>query len=428
MNFIKKPIIAGAIATALALIATPALATSNSTVATVEPTFIAESNESQNQFQLQFGKNFLLAGNDTIDQTTTDGLLFSFGNTMEEKSKSEYLFVAGNIVNIASEAHKDAFIAGNVISIEKEAKIHGDIFATGNSFKILADLEGDVSIAANQVTFRGTHIAGNVNLTAVTIIFENEITIDGTLVYNDDAEVSGLSKVHATRIETFTPQTYTIDPGVIWLGKLVSICSLIIVMILVLLVFPKSKTCIEAECHPTHAGKNLLVGLGALILIPIVAVLLLMTYVGAIAGLVVLAVYIIMIYLAQAFAGTYFGHLLMSKLFHLNAPLALEAIVGIVMIALLEMVPAFGTFVSVVATVVGFGVLVAVIRPGKKAQVGVLEIEETSTTLENPFRTTGKSATNKKATSKKTSAGQKSTKSTRTTVKKSSKSSKSTNK
>lgn len=334
----------------------------------IDPTFVVET-DSDGFANLKFGNNLLLAGNNFTNSAKTSGLLFSFGNNLNQKSDSEYLFAAGNNITFTGKVSKDLFIAGNNVQFKSVAKIGGDIYAAGNTILLEVDLSGDFSATAAKVIINGVAIHGNVNLTADTIIFEEGTSIDGTLVYNDDANISGLDKIKVGNIQTYTPETHNIGPAVFWIGRLLSACGLFVTLLLLVLAFPRTKERIITATSSAHLGNIIISGLGVMILLPIVAVLLMMTYVATVTGIILLVVYIVLLYVAQAFAGAYFGHIIISKLFRNGkCPLLLEALVGIVLIVGLEAIPMIAGLVGLIATVVGLGTMVTIIRPRKTVE------------------------------------------------------------
>lgn len=379
----------------------------------IDPTFVVDV-DSNDSFGLTFGNNKLSAGNNFIDNTKSKGLLFSFGNNLNQKSESEYLFTAGNNVTFAGKTTKDLFAAGNNIQIKSNARIGGYVYATGNTILLETDLSGDFSAAAGKVIIGNVTIGGNVNLTADNIIFQEGAKINGTLVYNDTANVTGLDQIKVTNTQTYTPESKENQALVFWIGQALSACSIFVALLLIVLVFSRTKERIITATEPAHLGRIILSGIAVSVLVPMLAIFLIMSYVASITGVILIVIYIILIYLAKAFAGAYFGHLIISKLFRSkNCPFLLEAAAGIVLIILLGMVPYVSILVGLVTTIIGLGVMATIIRhrqsldsanaqPKKAPQV----IAAKNKTVENPFRN-AKTTTSSKPKSKKTSANKK---------------------
>jgi len=328
----------------------------------VAPTFSEEVSQSGELAKLRFGHNQLFAGNNITVDSKTDGLLFAFGNQMDFSATSEYTFVAGNIINYEAATEKDLFAAGNIIDLKSDAKIGRDVYAAGNRVILGSDLTGDFSAAASQVILRDVKITGNVNIDAQRINFEGKISIAGTLTYNDDAEVSGLENVKAAKVETYTPETYTVSAAELWLMKLVSIISLALAAIILLAFSARLRNRVSGESAISDFGSNLVIGLVSLLAVPAISIVLLISFFAAPLGLILIFAYIIALYLAQALAGAWLGHLLISKVFHSQAHIFIEAIVGIIILVCLSMVPGLNVVTSFLATLLGLGILMRSIK------------------------------------------------------------------
>lgn len=373
----------------------------------IEPTFSWEASDRDDFARIRFGKNQLLAGNNLDVNTQASGLLFAFGNQLQLGTHSEYAFVAGNLVSYSATTEKDLFVAGNVIDLKSGAEIGRDVYATGFRVILASDLSGDFSAAANQVILRDVEIAGNVNLSAASISFEGTVSIAGTLTYNDDAQVYGLTNAKATKVETYTPATYEPTAAELWLSKVVSIISLALASIVVLALSSRVRNQVAGEKSTQSLGANLVAGFVALLLMPVIAIILLMSYFAAPLGIMVIIAYIAMLYLAQALAGAWLGHAIVSKLLHSQAHVFIEAIIGIIIIVILSMIPGLNVITSFLATLLGSGALIRAIKPGKTAseETSAL-VAERRKTLKQPTptaKTTRNASTSTKTSAKSTS-------------------------
>lgn len=266
------------------------------------PTFAAEE-VADDAGAFWFGKNLLYAGNNVSVKNISRGLLFAAGNNLQMSSESEYAFAAGNSISFSAATEKDLFTAGNTIAITKDAKIGRDIFAGAYSFALEADVPGDVSVAASRITIKDTIIKGNVNLDAEIITFQGEVKIDGTLSYNDDASVSGLTNVKYGKLETYTPTSRTTTAGEIWLTKMMSVIGLFFTIAIIFLVFPRAKKSIARETTVQRFGVDLMLGIGFVVIVPLLSMLFLLSFFAVSTGIFLIGVYCLIFYLAKAFAG-----------------------------------------------------------------------------------------------------------------------------
>lgn len=334
----------------------------------VGPTFTAETDETAGVVRLWIGKNLFIAGNNIKAETNAaDGLMLAMGNTLDLTAESEYGFIAANTVNYAGETSRDLFIAGSYVTLREEAMIGRDVYVASDTLIVEADLNGDLSAAAATVELRDVEIAGNVNLTTDRIEFKGNVKIAGTLTYNETAKVSGIEHVTYGNIETF--EVREIDPATQIVmsiyGKIMSIAALFIIMALICAIYPKLHEKVAAEMDVNRFGINLALGFGALLVIPIVAFLAFVSFVVAPLGVVALALYAVMIYLSQGFAGLWLGHLIMTKIFKSKGNVFAEAFIGILILGLLALIPYVGVITGFLGLLLGLGLILQWIKPTK---------------------------------------------------------------
>ena len=385
------------------------------------PTFAAEE-VADDAGAFWFGKNLLYAGNNVSVKNISRGLLFAAGNNLQMSSESEYAFVAGNSISFSAVTEKDLFTAGNTIAITKDAKIGRDIFAGAYSFALEADIPGDVSVAASRITLKDTTIKGNVNLDAEVITFQGEVKIDGTLSYNDDASVSGLTNVKYGKLETYTPTSRTTTAGEIWLTKMMSVIGLFFTIAIIFLVFPRAKKSIARETTVQRFGVDLMLGIGFIVIVPLLSMLFLLSFFAVSTGIFLIGVYCLIFYLAKAFAGAWLGHVIVEKLCHCTLPMLLEALIGILAITCASMIPGFGLLVTTLTLILGAGLIIACLRPGEKQSAegkqvfyAAEEVAEATpkqnsaklaaakSTIKSARKTSATKATSTKSTAKKSS-------------------------
>ena len=385
------------------------------------PTFAAEE-VADDAGAFWFGKNLLYAGNNVSVKNISRGLLFAAGNNLQMSSESEYAFVAGNSISFSAVTEKDLFTAGNTIAITKDAKIGRDIFAGAYSFALEADIPGDVSVAASRITLKDTTIKGNVNLDAEVITFQGEVKIDGTLSYNDDASVSGLTNVKYGKLETYTPTSRTTTAGEIWLTKMMSVIGLFFTIAIIFLVFPRAKKSIARETTVQRFGVDLMLGIGFIVIVPLLSMLFLLSFFAVSTGIFLIGAYCLIFYLAKAFAGAWLGHAIVEKLCHCTLPMLLEALIGILVITCASMIPGFGLLVTTLTLILGAGLIIACLRPGEKQSAegkqvfyAAEEVAEATpkqnsaklaaakSTIKSARKTSATKATSTKSTAKKSS-------------------------
>lgn len=342
--------------------------TSEEKLEAIPPTFTTEVDESDELARFWMGKNLFIAGNNiNTDSKVPTGLMFVAGNTLKLDTEAEYSFIAGNTVDFSGETSRDLFIAANLVTLEREAKIGRDVYVAANSINIKSDLEGDLSVTAAVVELQDVEIEGNVNLSADTIKFIGNVKIAGALTYNENANISGLEHTSYGSIEAY--EVAEISPTTRFVaavyGKIVSIAALFLIIAIICAIYPKLHERVAAEADVNHFGIDLALGFGALLIIPLVALFSFISFVAAPLGIVALAAYGIMVYLAQGFAGVWLGHLIMEKLFKSKGNIFAEAFIGILILGLLALIPYIGVITGFLGLLLGLGLILQCIKPAK---------------------------------------------------------------
>lgn len=339
----------------------------------IEPTFISDVDSDDESATLWMGKNLFLAGNNitsAVDAST--GLMFVAGNNLNLSANAEYGFVAGNMISFSGATKRDLFAAGSVVTIEPGAKVGRNVFAAAAAVNLKADLPGDFAATAAEVVIKDAVIKGNVDLTADEIRFEGKVKVAGTLIYNDDAVVSGLNSngVEVAKIETFHIEE--ISAGAKFAAevysKLFSAAGLFLAMALLCAVYGRLHKNISANVTPDGTGKSFAIGIGALIGIPAFILVMFCTVVATPLGLIALVIYCIMIYLSQGFAGVWLGNLIVVKLCKSKTNVYLEALIGIVILSALSLIPVVGVITGFAGLLLGLGLITTSLAPHKEIQ------------------------------------------------------------
>lgn len=327
-------------------------------------TFVVK--ESASNTTIKMGHNMFLAGYDVIDEVTVRGLLFAGGNTVSPKSKSEYAFVAGNAVDLDDVViEKDLFAAGNTIDLGRSAKIGRDVYAAASRVDVETDIVGDLSVTAGTVTLKDIKVNGNVNIEAEKLNLAGEsVEIAGKLTINADAEIIETAGVKFSygEIEKYEVVRYEITPASMILNKSMSIVGLFVAFAIVLALFPRVNKRVTNEVSGMQFIMDILLGFCALVLIPIVSLLLIMALFTAPAGLLMLLVFIVMIFLAQGFSGLWLGKLLMEKILEQDINKYLEALIGIIILGFASLIPVAGGWIGFFSLLLGMGLIVQTIR------------------------------------------------------------------
>lgn len=297
------------------------------------------------------GTSFLLGTKVNIEKKI-NGVGFIAGETITIKDIQEYLFVAGTKVNYEADTEKDLFLMAEEANLN--GKVIRDTYVLGTDVSMDGEYNRNVYIAGSTVELKGTY-KGNVTINATDIEISDEVTINGTLRYNEDATIEGINKDIKTKTYKVTANDISfVDYIVSALNSYVNI--LMVALLLVFIcesIFKKSLN----QTKNNNIFSLVIKGFIILIGVPIIAVMSLLT--GALTSLGIIGgiLYGILIYISHIFTGYYLAHKLDKHYFKKNLNSYKLMIIGLLIIKLLSIVPIIGEFVSLFSMLLGLGIV-----------------------------------------------------------------------
>jgi len=293
---------------------------------------------------------------------TVDGDLQAFGGTVVVEGT-----VTGDVEAFAGNVVIDGTVEGDVDAsggnIEIGGTVGGSVNAGGGSVQITdgAQIGGNLNAGASSVTIGGV-VEGNADVGAERITLGpnaqigGDLTYDGELARADGATVSGsVSQSDDLQVGPSTPG-FTLPSGAFTIyGVLVNLLAGAVLLV----AFPRFSTAVADEVtdDPLRSG---LVGLLALVAIPIVLVALLITIVGIPLSLAGLIAYLFLVWAGALYGRYAAGRWLLAQAGRERRWLAL--LVGVLGVALLKLVPILGDLVEAAVVLLGLGALVVSIR------------------------------------------------------------------
>lgn len=307
------------------------------------------------------GHSFFLAGNDVLSKDYVDGIHFLAGNLVEFTGSAEYGAFAGNSLKVNGDIDKDLFIAGNSIEIGEDTLIGRDLYAVATTVLIKANLSGNAFVGGQRVVLENVTLAGDLNLSAEEIIVKGKVSVAGTLKYNDNARITGLENLTADQTETYVGSSTKVDVSFATslTTKLIFLLGRLLVAIILIAIASKFSKRLLDEFVLKNSWKDLALGLGLLLALPLAIIFVAITVIGLPLGLVGLGFYIFFAYLSTSVTGLVLGGLLAKHLFkNEKLHVFLKASIGIVLLALLGFIPYIGSLITGLSTCFGFGYLV----------------------------------------------------------------------
>ena len=321
--------------------------------------------------------------------------MFVIGDTVTISNAEIFgnVFVIAKTLNIIN-----SNIAGSIFAIAQDVEFgsHVDdvyMIAQDINFNEHTSISRSARISANTIELNGS-IGNDVYAIVDTISLGTELEIDGILSYTADKEISipetaSIGNVEYTPAEEEKVEAVQSFKGMSILMSAVSFIFKVAVISGFIILFTNKFSKVNKE---TKTGKNIAKSLGngalALILVPIIAFVLLFTVIGAGLGVLLFAIYAIVLFLATSvavfsIAEMLFGNKAKSKLGLWGMTLGTALVIW-----MLGKIPAIGWAISFVVFLIGLGVIVRTIffKTNKKEDNSNVIVGEKTTVESEPIK------------------------------------------
>lgn len=315
-------------------------------------------------------KPLYVAGDAIVVSAPIDSDVYAAGNSIKVNAGvSENVFAAASTVTIDTDVKKsvtvlagdttingtvsqDLNIVGGTTTISKTAHVLGDIHVLGGQLTVDGVIDGSVYYAGPTLQINGV-VSGNIQAMATSVIVADTATVGGNLTYegkNDAFVAPGAVKGTITH----HPQA-----GGYQSSKFFQFASMLLVGALLILLFG-GKIKRIAKTFTVYATRNSLVGLLFVIVIPIVALVLAITFIGMPVSLVLFSLYCMMLYFATPIASIIIGDKIVGLLkIRVSEKLHLfvSFVIGLIAWYILSLIPYFGPIVMAVVWLMTVGAM-----------------------------------------------------------------------
>lgn len=318
----------------------------------------------------------LVVGGNIVDvNNTVEQSAFIAGSTINLKGNvGQNARVFGNVITISGIVYGDLIVAGNSIVISDSTQIYGDLFVAGSAVSSFPNLvKGKTDIRGSIVKIDGNY-QDNVNIKA-----SKSLTLKSTAILEKDLVYKSPNNLVAENGSKIKGQTfYTPMPKNDWKAnwnqialqsKVLSIIMVLVVGLILVYLLPK-KSLSLSEIVGNHFWKSLGIGFLALILPVIAMFVLFATFVGALAGLILLVFYIVALSLSAIYGGIILGSLI-TKWINKQKGFTMgwkEVVIGVLIAALLSYIPVVGGAIGFFLFLIALGSITVLAGKTLKAE------------------------------------------------------------
>lgn len=297
-----------------------------------------------------------------INGSIEDNLFAAAGDMTIRGPIGRHLRAAGGTITISSLVDGDVFVAGGTVEITKDAVINGGLYVSGGTVTVAGIVKGEAKVSGGDVTLNGQLASAHVR--ASTLHLGQQAVINGDLWYKSPEE-----KTQDQGAVVLGNQHYqAVTANYMW-KKLSSVEFLLGIVASILLGWllwrfaPKTVEQVVTN-GLKRPGAAAWLALGTLFITPLVAILLLVTVIGAPIGLLLGLLWGVTIILGTVISKIIFGSWLMrlvTKEKDLKIDLQTIA-VGALLLALTDLIPVVGPLVSFVFFLLGLGAVAQLFR------------------------------------------------------------------
>lgn len=303
-----------------------------------------------------------LAGDNLDVNGQINGVLFGAGIDVTISGKIDYAAIAGENVTISGQILKDAAIAGNVIEIEN-AIFERDAAMLATNLEISGTFR-NLSATSEKTEIKNTTINGNLKLYSNNIVIGDNVTILGTFTYPENAKITMSDSAIVGKIvkEKETVEETTILDTIT--TEVISILSLILIFVIMSLTMSGLFTKLETKYDKISFEKGVETftkGLVILVVVPILALLLLCISIGIPLAFILIALYVIAIYLSKIFIAYLIGSKISNKWFK-EASILIKGLIGFTVIFVISFIPIINSLFMTLILFLGLGILLDIIR------------------------------------------------------------------
>lgn len=289
-----------------------------------------------------------------------DALLF--GGTVDVLAPvGDDLRTVGGTVRIGESVGGDVVAGGASVHILSGSTVSGDAIILAQRIRIDGAIDGDLTLIGGEVIVNGT-VGGSVDIrSAERVVLEDGARIAGDVAYRAPQELARADGAEVAGNIAFT-QTDTIDSGEIaaffaFLGGAFFVAKFLMLLAAALaaVLFFRAQTMRLAERAVARPARTIGLGFVGLIVIPIAALVLLATIIGALFGIALLLVYGLILLAAHVGAGIVLGAVL-AKWFRKELIVDWKwTTLGVIVFHSVALVPFVGWFVTLLFVLAVFG-------------------------------------------------------------------------
>lgn len=311
------------------------------------------------------------------------GDVWALGDTVElaGTAQSHARLLGLRTVHVTGRVGRNLMALANAVHLDASSTVDGDVHAVAGDIIAEGHVGRGLSLQARKVVLGGT-VDGDVRITATDITVLPGTVIGGNLSYAGvedlvldprvkvGGKVAHIAEPAQPRSSAFSLDEIMLQAG-LFMGALLA--GLLFFGLLPTFAFH------SVDRLGQSLWRSMLVGFGACALIPMAAVLLMLTIVGIPLGIMLLLVYGLLLYFAKTVSAFFLAHRLLRRL-NPSAPVTLMPLLGLGLLLIYVIVNLpfpLGTLAWAVITLIGVGGMVGAVMDRRVRMLAVAPSDAT---------------------------------------------------
>lgn len=295
----------------------------------------------------------IMAGGDVRFSGTTGGDYLGAGGKQTISGRIHgSLRAAGGEVHVMAAVDRNATVAGGKVVLDSTAVIGRNAYLVGGDVQVNGTVREGLLASGGKVTLNGA-VGRDVKINGGELRIGPRAQITGNLRYRVPAK-----NVHidpAARISGTVTALHVSRPWGPGPFHLLWMLGFLVVGAIVVALFPRF-TEEAAGILPQSPGLSALVGVGWIILVPIAICIAVITIIGIPLALVATAVYFLLLYLGRTTIAVWLGRrVLGARALAGRQGVLVNFLVGGFILLVVGIIPLIGSWLMVIATVLGLG-------------------------------------------------------------------------
>lgn len=258
--------------------------------------------------------------------------------------------LAGQTVTLAGTIDKSATIAAATVVTDSKFQLGQDLTVTASDTSLSGTIGRDLTAAGETLSVRGA-IGRNITAAATQVRIENGASVAGGVTYTS-SNVAAIANDTVKGSINHQESAYT-PAGPSLTDILAGLLLMMVTAVLLVLIAPRPYALAVTD-GVKRPLRVVLYGLGAIIFLPIIAVLAFLSGIGTIVGGILLVLWALILLLSISFASLFVGQLVLANR---NNNVLIKALLGGAILAILIVIPFIGAFVMVAGGIVGAGLI-----------------------------------------------------------------------